>query len=378
MRIVLWTETFLPHVDGVVTRLTYTLEALRRAGDEALVVAPARRGLPECYAGARVVGVPSLPLPIYSDFAVGLPFASRRARHAVVAFRPHVIHAINPAVMGTEAIWLARRRRIPLVASFHTNLPAYCVRYHVRGLEGAVWWYLRQLHNRAQLNLGTSRPVVDLLKAQGFGHVELWHPGVDGELFAPTRRAPEWRGRLTSGHPDRVILLSVGRLAAEKELARLAPVVARLHNVHLALVGSGPARRSLETTFAGLPVTFVGPLRGEALAAAYASADVFVLPSSTETLGLVAMEAMAAGLPVVAARRGGLPDVVDDGHTGLLFDPEQADDLLARVAPLAVDSAARLRMGLAAHERARGWSWTAATERLRSDYQCLLASGRSL
>jgi glycosyltransferase involved in cell wall biosynthesis len=378
MRIVLWTETFLPHIDGVVTRLTYTLEALRRAGDETLVVAPARRGLPECYAGARVVGVPSLPLPIYSDFAVGLPFASRRARQVVTAFRPHVIHAINPVVMGTEAIWLARRRRIPLVASFHTNLPAYCARYHVRGLEGAAWWYLRQLHNRARLNLCTSRPVLDLLTARGFRHVKVWQPGVDGELFVPTRRAPEWRGRLTGGHPDRVILLSVGRLAAEKELARLAPAVARLHNAHLALVGAGPARRSLETTFLGLPVTFVGPLRGEALAAAYASADIFVLPSSTETLGLVAMEAMAAGLPVVAASRGGLPDVVDDGRTGLLFDPAQQDDLFEGVASLARDDSMRSRMGRAAHERARRWSWTAATERLRAEYQRLLASGNLL
>jgi glycosyltransferase involved in cell wall biosynthesis len=372
MRIVLWTETFVPHVDGIVTRLTATLEALGSAGDETLVVAPAQRELPARYAGARVLGVPSFPLPLYAGLPIGLPFASWRVRHAVASFRPQLIHTINPTVMGVEAIWTARRLGVPLIASFHTNLPAYCARYHLAGLEGAAWWYLRQLHNRAVLNLCTSRPMQQELKAHGFERVGLWRPGVDTALFTPARRSQEWRARLTDGHPARVLLLVVGRLAVEKELERLAPVLAHLPGCHLVLVGEGPARRPLETTFVGRQATFAGTLRGEELAAAYAAADLFVLPSSTETLGLVAMEAMAAGLPVIAARRGGLLDLVDDGRTGLLFDPAQPGDLLARVAALAGDIALRRRMGRAARHRALGWSWAAATDGLREEYRRLV------
>jgi glycosyltransferase involved in cell wall biosynthesis len=289
-------------------------------------------------------------------------------------FRPDVIHAANPFVLGRAAFTLARRLRVPLVASYHTHLAHYTTRYHLSALESTCWAYLRHLHNRALLNLCTSRPVLEELSRRSFERLDLWEPGVDSERFNPAWRSDEWRDRLTGGKPDATILLSVGRLATEKRLDLLAPALAQLlPGCHLAIVGRGPAEEDVRAAFAGLPVTFLGPLYGSDLSHAYASADIFALPSPTETLGLVALEAMASGLPVVAARAGGVPDLVADGQTGLLCPPEDAACLMSALRTLRDDQGLRQRMGEAGRTRAEGWSWSRTTAGLRHQYRRVIA-----
>lgn len=378
LRIVLFAETFLPHTDGVVTRLTHTLRELHAAGDDVLVVAPDAKGLPEDYAGAQVVPAPSIPLPVYREMRLGLPLASARLQAAVRAFAPEVIHAVNPVVLGRAAFTMARRLGIPLVASYHTNIAQYAARYHLGALESISWRYLRHLHNQALLNLCTSRPILEELARRSFQRLDLWEPGVDSARFSPAWRSEEWRARLTGGRPDATILLSVGRLATEKGLDQLAPALSQLPpDCHLSIVGRGPAEAELRAAFAGLPVTFLGPLYGDDLAHAYASADIFTLPSRTETLGLVALEAMASGLPVVAARAGGVPDLVADGQTGLLCAPEDPESLTHALAALAADGDLRERMGAAGRARAEGWSWRRTTAGLRGQYQRVAGSRRA-
>jgi len=376
MRIAFFTETFVPHVDGVVTRLTHTVEELCRAGDDVLVVAPDAPGRPARYAGASVIGVPSVPLPLYPGFRLGAPLPTAPARRALHAFAPDIVHTINPVLVGLGAYAYAARHGTPLVASYHANIPAYARRYHLGVFEGLAWSYLRALHNRAHLNLCTSRPVQALLQARGVRHVALWEPGVDTALFHPQQRSESWRCRLTNGHPAATILLSVGRLAPEKGLAHLLAAVPHLPpGCHVAFVGDGPAAAALRHAARGLPVTFLGTLFDEDLAAAYAAADIFVLPSTTETLGLVAIEAMAAGTPVVGARRGGILDIVVDGETGLFFDPDTPGDLALRLTYLARRPAERRRMGVAARRRVADWNWTAVTAGLRRHYTRLLHGG---
>ncbi len=373
MRIALLTETFLPRVDGMVTRLTHTVAALIEAGDDVLVVAPRARGLPRDYCGARVVAAPSLPLPLYRGFRLGLPY-TLGLDVELAEFEPDVIHVANPVLLGLAGLSYARRYNVPLVASYHTHLPLYTRRYRMGVLEPVAWAYIRALHNTAQLNLCTSRPVLALLRDRDFPRLALWAPGVDAELFHPRRRSPEWRDQLSSGRPGATVLLYVGRLANEKGLERLAPTLATLPGCHLALVGAGPAEERLRQTFAGLPVTFVGPLHGEDLGAAYASADIFAFPSSTETLGLAAIEALASGLPVVGARRGGLPDIVLDRETGLLFDPDTDGDLERALGTLVEDEGLRGRMARAARLHAQQWNWTASASGLREHYAAVLAA----
>ena len=373
MKIVFFTETFLPKVDGIVTRLTKTVQHLVASGDEVLIFCP--EGAPESWKGARVVGVPAMPLPLYPELKLALPRPS--VSEALEAFRPDLIHVVNPAVLGLGGIWLAKTRGIPLVASYHTHLPKYLEHYGMGMLEPLLWELLKAAHNQAQLNLCTSTAMVDELSAKGIQHTALWQRGVDTELFRPDLRSEAMRQRLHGPYDDTGnLLLYIGRLSAEKQIERIRPVLEALPGTRLALVGDGPYRQQLERLFEGTPTTFVGYLAGEELASAYASGDAFLFPSSTETLGLVLLEAMAAGCPVVGARRGGIPDIVSDGVNGFLYDPDEVGSLTTAVANLLGEADTRRALRLAAREEAERWGWAAATEQLRGYYRQVLGQRR--
>ncbi|MBE3560435.1 MAG: glycosyltransferase family 1 protein [Ktedonobacteraceae bacterium] len=378
MRIAFFTETFLPQTNGIVTRLCHTLAGLqKRHGDRVLVIAPDMPGLPARYEGATVLGVPSVSLPFYTGFRLGLPLMSAQTRAALTAFSADLVHAVNPVGgIGLLALHYAAQHHLPLVASFNTNLPDYARYYGFDALEQPLWHYLRWIHNQAHLNLCPSSPVQARLQEQGIRNTALWRSGVDTELFHPQRRSHLWRERLTNGHADDLIILSVGRLAAEKGLDRLIAILPQLPGCHLALVGDGPAAAHLRQIASGLPVTFAGTLTGADLAAAYASADLFALPSSTETFGFVTLEAQAAGLPVVAARRGGTLSLVLEGQSGLLFEPDSQEEMLCALRTLIEQPEERVRMGLAArrHIETAGWSWEAAISDLRLHYEQVITA----
>jgi glycosyltransferase involved in cell wall biosynthesis len=370
LKIAFFTETFLPKVDGIVTRLTRTVEQLGAAGDQVMVFCP--EGAPSHFAGAEIVGVPALPLPLYPELKLALPRPA--VSDALDQFQPDLVHVVNPAVLGLGGIWLAKTRELPLVASYHTHLPKYLEHYGMGMLEPLLWELLKAAHNQAQLNLCTSTAMVEELRERGIQHTALWQRGVDTELFRPDRARPELRQRLLGGQSDSdALLLYVGRLSAEKQIERIRPVLDAMPQARLALVGDGPHRQQLEKVFAGSATTFVGYLGGEELAGAYASADAFLFPSSTETLGLVLLEAMAAGCPVVAARRGGIPDIVTDGLNGCLYEPDGMDDgassFTAASQRLLGNLEQRNQLRLEARKEAERWGWAGATAQLRRYYQ---------
>jgi glycosyltransferase involved in cell wall biosynthesis len=369
VRIAFFTETFLPKVDGIVTRLTKTLPHLVEAGDEVMVFCP--EGAPDNHAGAQVVGVPALPLPLYPELKLALPRPA--VSEALERFRPDLVHVVNPAVLGLGGIWLAKTRNLPLVASYHTHLPKYLEHYGMGMLEPLLWELLKAAHNQAELNLCTSTAMVDELAAKGIEHTALWQRGVDTELFRPELANAAMRARLHGGHSDTGnLLLYIGRLSAEKQIERIRPVLEALPQARLTLVGDGPHRQQLERLFEGTATTFVGYLAGDELASAYASGDAFVFPSSTETLGLVLLEAMAAGCPVVGANRGGIPDIVSDGINGCLYDPDQPASLVTAVQRLLGDGATRAKLRQAARLEAERWGWAGATAQLRAYYRQVL------
>jgi glycosyltransferase involved in cell wall biosynthesis len=374
LRIAFFTETFLPKVDGIVTRLTKTLPHLVNAGDQVMVFCP--EGAPEHYMGAEVVGVPAMPLPLYPELKLALPRPA--VAEALERFQPDLVHVVNPAVLGLGGIWLAKTRGYPLVASYHTHLPKYLEHYGMGMLEPLLWELLKAAHNQASLNLCTSTAMVQELGEKGIQHTDLWQRGVDTELFRPELRSEAMRQRLLGGRSDTgKLLLYIGRLSAEKQIERIRPVLEAIPDARLALVGDGPHRTRLEEQFDGLPVHFVGYLAGVELASAYASGDAFVFPSSTETLGLVLLEAMAAGCPVVGANRGGIPDIVTDGDNGCLYEPEGPDggavSLTAAVQRLLGDAGERQALRQAARREAERWDWHGATQQLRRYYQGVLA-----
>lgn len=365
MRIALFTETFLPATDGVVTRLRYTLEELSRFGDEVLVFAPS--GGPKSYAGARVYGVPGVPFPPYPEKKMCPPHPG--IGRALRRFGPDLIHTVNPFILGVGGVYYAWRLGIPLVASYHTNLVTYAAYYGLGFTERLGWSYVRNLHNRAALNLCTSAATRDQLYEQGIKRIRIWPQGVDARRFHPDRASKEWRVRLSGGHPDEKILLYVGRLAPEKDIGRLRTVLQELPGTRLAIVGDGPARKALEKEFQGAPTHFTGLLTGDDLAAAYASSDLFLFPSTTETLGMAMIEGLASGLPVVAARAGAAHEVLSEEETGLLYEPGSEGELVATVRRILDDDALRQSMSRGARAAAEERGWEASTAALRSYYK---------
>lgn len=366
MRIALFTETFLPKIDGVVTRVVRSLEQLSAMGHEALVFAPGRP--PAEAAGHPVIRVPSVPFrPWYPELFLGLP--RPRIGRELDRFEPDVVHVVNPVVLGLWGTMVARQRNLPLLASYHTDITQYAKHLKLHFLSPLSETFLRDVHNQAHVNLCTSTPMVNSARGLGIDRVRLWPKAVDTELYRPSNRSAEMRERLSGGEPEKPLMLYVGRLSHEKRIEWLYAPVTQLPNVRLALVGSGPAEDELKKRFAGTPTVFTGYLSGTELAAAYASADVFAFPSDTETLGFVAMEAMASGVPAVGARAGGIPDVIRHGENGLMFTPGDLGDLTEQLRRLLTDDVLRRRLGRQAREDMEPYGWRAATEALVDFYR---------
>lgn len=377
MRVAIVTEVFMPAVDGVVTRLRRTLEELQRAGDEVLVIAP--EGGPRTYAGAPVIGLRPLTMPLYPD-GNGYPpkrvsFPGPALATALRRFKPDVVHAINPVLLAAGAVMFARSRKLPLVASYHAHLPVYTHSYRLGVLEPVGWRYVRTLHNRAHVNLATSHATVEVLAGHGIQRLAHWPYGVDTERFHPCMRRASWRSRLGGGREDRFVLLYVGRLAREKTVEYLLEAVRDRDDVALAIVGDGPLRDRLARTFRGTPTTFLGFLHGAELAHAYASADVLVQTSQTETLGLVTLEAHASGLPVLAADSPTARELIVEGVDGLRFDPARSGSLAGCVERLIAEPERLKAMRRRSRESVAHATWAEATATLRAHYAHARARG---
>jgi glycosyltransferase involved in cell wall biosynthesis len=375
MRIALFTETFVPKIDGIVTTLCETIRQLRDLDHQVLVVAP-DGGVGE-FEGVPIVGMRGWSFPMYPELRLAPPRASLRA--TIRDFKPDLIHVADPALLGIAGLYYSGGKeggslRLPLVISYHTDLPAYLDYYKLGIFEPHIWRILRARHNRATINLCTSYAMFDELTQHGVERVALWPGGVDTARFCPTRRSASMRERLSDGHPESPLLLYVGRLSAEKGLERLKPMLEALPDARLALVGDGPHHKPLQQHFAGMPVVLAGFLRGDELAAAYASADVFVMPSRTETLGLVVLEAMSSGLPVVGARAGGIPEMIEDGVSGSLFDNEE--EAIAAIRQFLDSPKRREAFGAVARVHAVRQSWSKATEILLEHYRTACAEQR--
>ena len=267
---------------------------------------------------------------------------------------------------------------MPVVASYHTDVPGYMAYYGFGALREPSWAFFRWLHNQADLTLCPSTSTRRQLEARGFERVEIWSRGVDTRQYAPERFSFEWRHRLSAGHPESPLLLYVGRLAVEKRLELLRPLFDRLPGIRLALVGTGPAEAQLRELFAGTATEFLGHVEGDALAAAYASADFFVFPSESDTFGNVVLEAQASGLTVLAAGAGGPLDLVLHGDNGFLFTPGDVDDLARRLEWLIANPVFSYIVRRRARHSAERRSWDSVMAGLFAQYEGLVGTRRGV
>lgn len=365
LRVALFTETFLPKIDGIVSILCLTLQRLQEQGHTAIMFGPA--GGPDEFAGTEIVGVGGPKVPFYPELAFNYPRPWIMDR--VRKFAPDVIHAVNPVVLAAYGLYSARRLDIPVLASYHTDMPRYADHFGFGFTKPIIWSYSRALHNRADVTLCPSTTVRDELRAHGFRRVRWWTRGIDTDFFTPGPPDPEMRARLTNGHPEDFLLINVGRQSPEKGVFGLRDAIFPQEGVRLAMVGGGPSHDELKEFFAGTPTVFPGYLRGQDLINAYRSADAFIFPSTTETFGLVALEAMACRLPVIAARSGGVLDTVRDGYNGLYFDPEHPEQMGELVRCLRADPARREQLASNALTHARNQSWRATMDQLVDYYR---------
>ncbi|KUI39072.1 glycosyltransferase family 1 protein [Mycobacterium sp. GA-2829] len=366
MRVAIVAESFLPNVNGVTNSVLRVLEHLRRTGHEAIVIAPdTPRGEPPAdrvHDGVRVHRVPSRMFPKVTSLPLGVP--RPRMLGVLRGFDPDVVHLASPALLGYGGVHAARRLGVPTVAVFQTDVAGFAQSYGMGAASRAAWAWTRHLHSLADRTLAPSTSAIADLEAHGVPRVHRWARGVDVTGFAPSARDEGLRRRWSPG--GRPIVGFVGRLAPEKHVERLAALSAR-DDVQVVVVGDGVDRAELENLMP--TAVFTGALYGDALAAAYASMDVFVHPGEHETFCQAVQEAMASGLPVVAPNAGGPRDLVAPYRTGLLLEVADFEHRLSEAVGHLVDE--RDRYSVAARRGVLGRTWPAICDELIGHYEAV-------
>ncbi len=320
MKIAYFTESLPPLTDGVSHTLSYLRRSLIDEGHDFMFFSPFVPE-PDAWDG-RVMEVISIPFPLYSKYRFSLPHF-HDLKTALARFRPDIVHICSPFMLGLLAYEYAREAGIPAVNSYHTRFVSYLKYYGFGKLESFSWNYLRWFYNRADRTFVPSRATISELAEKGFNNLALWQRGVETSRFSPLYGDRRLRERWSpNGDP---VALFVGRLVREKDVEVLieAHKILKERNVEykLVFVGDGPMREEIVRE---LPEAVqAGFLRGHDLSRAYASADIFVFPSTTESFGNVVLEAAASGLPCVVPSEGGVMELVLDGGDRLYCPPKR-------------------------------------------------------
>ena len=361
MRIAIVTETFPPEVNGVAMTLGRIVEGLLQRGHAVQVVRPRQSSelLMEPRAGLDEVLSKGVPLPAYGELRFGLP-AKNRLTKLWRDNRPDIVHVATEGPLGWSAVAAARKLQLPVTSSFHTNFHSYSHHYGMGLLKSPIETYLRKLHNRTQATMVPTQAMVQELRGRGFDNVTLVARGVATSLFKPERRSEALRAEW-GAQPEDLVVMLVGRLAKEKNVALVVSayqaIVARLPSAKLVLVGDGPLRESLEQ--ACPQAIFAGVRKGEELAAYYASADLFLFASLTETFGNVVPEALASGLPVVSYSHAAASELIVNDYNGLLVEPGNAEAFVRAAVTVASDRVQRERLRAAACGSVAHLAWDA-------------------
>jgi glycosyltransferase involved in cell wall biosynthesis len=371
MRLAYVTETFPPEVNGVALTVARTVRDLRERGHFVDLIRPRQ---PTDAADGAAAGrtewlTRGWPIPMYPDLRFGFARAGA-LRERFRQSRVDLVHIATPGPLGFEALRAARAANLPTSSDFRTNFHLYSRHYRMGVLASVLLGGLRWFHNRTERTFVPTKAGARDLEDSGFEHLAVVGRGVDTTRFDPGRRSAEWRARWQAAD-DAPVLLYVGRVAAEKNIAHAlrAYDALRQHQpaARMVVVGDGPLRASLELEHP--TVRFVGAQHGDALAACYASADLFVFPSLTETFGNVTLEALASGLPVVAFDTAAAGEHVVHGRSGLLVPPGDEAGFIDAVGALASEPERLPAMGRSAVAAARRVRWDDVLSRFEAELQ---------
>jgi glycosyltransferase involved in cell wall biosynthesis len=373
LKIAVVTETFPPEVNGVAMTIDVMVRGMLARGHSVEVMRPAQLSdqYPRTCTTHPEILSRGIAIPGYASMQMGLP-APRLLAQRWRAVRPDVVQLVTEGPLGFSAMLVARRLGIPVVSEYHTNFNAYARHYGKSWLTRPVAAYLKYLHNATAVTLAPTDEIAETLRSSGYARVEVVSRGVDTSLFDPGRRSEALR-RIWGARDDDPIVLHVGRLAPEKNLDLLFEAFDSIRAVapraKLVMVGDGPERTRLAKQYRGH--FFAGIQRGQSLAAHYASADVFLYPSLTETFGNVTLEAMASGLSVVAFNYAAARDHIRTEVNGLLARFGDHGEFKSLAADLACDPVRISRLGRAARAAAIRVDWDKVIDALE---QVLLTS----
>ena len=370
LRISVVTETYPPEINGVAMTIGQMVDGLLARGHAVQVVRPRQHGRDVAHKAGHldVLPLPGLPLPFYPQLRLGLP----AGRHLLACWQqtpPDIVHLVTEGPLSRSALHVARRLGLPVFSDFHTNFHGYSRHYRAGLLAQAIIAYLRRFHNRADCTLVPTGQLADELRTLGFQRVRVLGRGIDTALFTPQRRDPGLRRAWGAG-PDDPVVLSVGRLAAEKNLQLVLDAHAALHQhrpaTRLVLVGDGPLAARLRAQHPD--ILFAGMRTGADLAAHYASADLFLFPSLTETFGNVTLEAMASGPAVVAFDYAAARHHIRHGHDGWLVDCADPAGFIAAARHLGERPELIYALGQAARQAVMAFDWERIHEQLERWY----------
>ena len=361
LRIAIVTETFPPEVNGVAMTIGRMVAGLQSRQHQVQLVRP-RQNRDDNAANRpnfEEVLKPGVPIPRYDSLKMGLP-----AKRALVRLwslkRPDIVHIVTEGPLGWSALAAALKLKLPVSTDFHTNFHTYSKHYGIGWLNKPIAAYLRKFHNRALCTMVPTEGMRSELEELGMKNLRVVARGVDTALFSPRRRSSQLRGSWGAGNND-LIALYVGRIAPEKNLPLVLRAAEAMRQVNprlrLVLVGDGPDRTALQARYPAH--VFAGMRTGDDLAANFASGDIFLFPSTTETYGNVTMEAMASGLAVVAYDYGAAAKHIRHGTSGLLARFDDAEEFTHLAAGLADDQGRVKHLGVNARSVTEklDWSW---------------------
>lgn len=361
LRVAMVTETYPPEINGVSLSVAQMVRCLRERGHSIQLVRP-RQNTPVPTALAMSPSedeflVRGMVIPRYSHLQMGLP-AKRSLERLWLQRRPDVVHIATEGPLGWSALKAALKLRIPVSTDFRTNFDAYSAHYGLGWLRRPIAGYLRKFHNQGAFTTVPTIESCTLLEESGFERLQIVPRGIDTQQFHPNLRSEELR-KHWGARSGQTVVLHVGRLAPEKNLDLLARtlthIAAHAPDVIQVVVGDGPASHKLAQ--ACPQARMVGSLRGSALCAAYASADVFLFPSVTETYGNVTPEALASGLALLAFRHAAAAELIVDGFNGVCVEVDSPELFVQKALALVRDpiGIAQLRKNARASIEARDW-----------------------
>jgi len=369
LRVAVFSGNYNYCADGVALVLNKLVAYLLTRGVQVQIFAPTSK-IPALKHAGELTSIPSVTFPLNDNYrlAWGIP---PHVERKIERFQPHLFHLASPDLLGLAALRLARRMRIPAVATYHTHFGSYMKYFGLGFLEPLTWRVMRSFYDRTRETYVPSASMRELLRGKGFAcPMKVWEHGVDVEKFNPSRRSLEWRR--SNGIQDHEILVGfVGRIVWEKAVATWGDVIERLEKsgrpIRSIMIGSGPALAALQQRLKN--TLFPGYMPHDVLATAFASMDAFLYPSLSETFGCVTLEAMASGVPPIAADATGSRDIIKNDVDGFLCKASDVEDFAGRVIELADDAALRDRLREAGLRHAANSSWESVLEQMVRHYQ---------